>query len=488
MANSLKRAALNGVMWSLVQAWGARALTLLHFVVIARLLDPADLGLIAFATALVACFATVVDHGMGPYLESHAQASPTELDTGWWSATLTGLGVSLLIAGAAPWLAQAAGKPYLAQLLPVLGATVLISALSSTQVAVLKARFLHKQLALATLLSTVLGTVVGITAAWQGAAYWALVLKALVEAVVLSAYLVACSPWRPGLSWRRGDWQRLAGQGWPVLGMRVLDIANQRLDVLLVGSRLGSVALGYYATGQRIYQIAMEALFSAVNQVALPVFGRVSAEPTQAGALLLRIVRLSSLLTMPAFALAAACGPAIVALVFGERWLAAGPVFSVFCIGGVLFSVSYFNAPLLMACGRNRAVLGLTVLNAVTNALAFWFAVPYGPTAVAAAFVLRGYLVYPVNLAVVRQATGVTLRAYAQALAPALVCSALAAGASLGSQWLLPTSNAALGTLLALSAGAAVYGLGLITLFPSALRAARHEVRSLRAPPEAALA
>lgn len=477
MASGLRRAALMGAAWSLAGAWGVRLVTLGHFVVIARLLEPVDLGIIAFATALVASLASLVDQGLSTLVESRPDADDATLDTAWWATLVTAALVTVSVAFAAPWIAGWTGKAYLEGLLPWMALTIVLGAVSSIQLAALRARFRHRAVATAQMLGTLAGAATGIGCALAGLAYWSLVAKALVEVSLVSAMLLYLSPWRLSKRFDLALWCRLLRDGAPILGMRLVDIVNQRLDALLIGARLGAGPLGLYTTGQRMHQIAMEAMFSAVNQVSLPLFGRVAGQPARTADVLLRLLRCVSLLSFPAFALLAATGPDLVAFVFGERWRAAGPVLSALAGGGLLFSVSYFNAPLMIANGRSRAVFGLTLLNAVTNALAFLAAVPYGIVAVAGAYAARGWLVYPVNLWLLRSTCGVSLRDYGQALVPGAAGAAGAALAAWGATQLLAAQPLAPRLGAAWLAGAVVHGLVLFTLFRGPVRAALAELR-----------
>ncbi len=478
-SGGLKGAAFIGVLWSLTQAWGVRVITLVHFVVIARLLEPADLGVIAFAATIVACLSTLVDQGMTTIVESTVDHDAKMLDSAWWATLAASVLVCAGIVFATPALVQWTGKSYLASLLPVLSLTVVLSATSAIQLALLKARFLNRSIALAHLIGSVVGATTGIVCALAGLAYWSLVAKALVEGALISALLVWLSPWKPRCRFDAAAWRGLLRQSRPVIGMRLLDIVNLRLDALLIGSRLGASALGFYSTGQRIYQILMEVLFSAVNQVSLPIFSRFNGQPGRAADILLRLVSCTSLLTFPVFALMSATAVDLITVVFGEKWRAAGPVLAVFALGGVLFSVSYFNAPVLLASGRARQLFWLSLLNAVGNTVGYLIAVPFGATAVAAAYVIRGFVVYPVNLYFLRQACGVSVTRYARTLWPAAAASGLAAAAALACGAELAHWPAAGRLLAAWGAGVGVYVLVIASVFRTEAFSAVAEVRAM---------
>ncbi len=285
---------------------------------------------------------------------------------------------------------------------------------------------MHRVIAIASLFACTIGSLTAIVCVVAGLSYWSLVAKVVLEAALVSAVLAWCSPWRPSWHFDRRAWIEAVRHSLPILGARVLEIANQRLDSLVIGSQLGTNALGFYATGQRLYQIAMEGLFSAVNQVSLPLFARFAAEPARAATVLLRLIACTSLLSFPIFALMATTAPDLITVFFGHKWQPAAPVLTVFCLGGVLNSVSYFNAPLLLASGHARLVFGLSLLNAILNTAGFLWAVRFGITAVASAFVIRGFLVYPINLILVRTVCGLSIRRYFQSLLPASMAGAIA--------------------------------------------------------------
>jgi PST family polysaccharide transporter len=422
----LKRQTIIGLFWSLGQAWGVRLITLLHYLVIARFLEPSDLGLVAFAITIVACLSSLADFGITTWIESTPPQGADTLDSAWWSTVI----VATLMAGAlvasAPALANWSEKPQLTLVLRALALTPIFSAASAIQCSLLKTHFMHRIIAIGSLLACTVGSVTAIVCVVAGLSYWSLVAKVVLEAALMSAVLAWCSPWRPSWHFDRRAWIEAVLHSLPILGARGLEIANQRLDSLVIGSQLGTTALGFYATGQRLYQVAMEGLFSAVNQVSLPLFARFATEPERAAAVLLRLIACTSLLSFPTFALMAATAPDLITVFFGQKWHQAAPVLAVFCLGGILSSVSYFNAPLLLASGHARLVFGLSLLNAILNTAGFLLTVRFGVTAMASAFVIRGLIVYPINLILVRQVCGLSIRRYARNLLPASTASAVA--------------------------------------------------------------
>ncbi|NBS98622.1 MAG: hypothetical protein EBT08_21130, partial [Betaproteobacteria bacterium] len=267
-----------------------RIITLLHYIVIARFLEPADLGIVTFAITIVACLGTLADLGMTTWIESNSARDTSTLDSAWWSTVFAALLVSGALIVTAPLLADWTARPNLGPVLKALSLTVIFTGVSAIQFSLLKTHFMHRSIAIASLVACSAGSLTGIAGVLSGWSYWALVVKALLEGALMAMMLIGFSPWRPSWHFEFRSWTQAVRQCIPILGMRGLEIANQRLDSLLIGTHLGPNALGFYATGQRLYQIAMEGLFSAVNQVSLPLFSRFRSEPHRAADVLLRLV------------------------------------------------------------------------------------------------------------------------------------------------------------------------------------------------------
>ena len=248
---------------------------------------------------------------------------------------------------------------------------------------------------------------------------------------------------------------------------RVIDLANTRLDSFIVGARLGPAALGFYGAGQRIHLTLMEALFATVNRVTLPAFARLNTEPERMQSALLRLVALCSFFSFPLFAAIALCSQALIVTLFGARWEAAAPILSAFSLGGLLFSVSFFNAPVMTAAGRTGLVLTLTIVNASLNAVGFWIGSLFGVVGVALAYSLRGYIVLPLNLLFLRRSIGMSIAAYLRTLWPSLAATILGFGVA----WALGQSGWMGGGLLLqtsalLGLAVSLYLATMLLLFP----------------------
>lgn len=475
----LRRQIANGLAWSVLQSWGSRLLTFVIFVVLARLLTPEEFGTVTLAYVIFAALGTLPEAGLVDTLIRRARNEQSHLDTAFWFILGAAAVIYALAAACAPWLSQRLAQPRLQELMWVVGLTLPLVAAGHVHEAVLRRSMQFRPLAMRSLIATAVGGVVGIGLAFAGLGFWSLVAKGVVEAGVGTALLWRSSDYRPGFAISRHSGAELFAVSKHLMVSRVIDLANTRLDSLIVGARLGPAALGLYGAGQRIHLTLMEALFATVNRVTLPAFARLNTEPERMQSALLRLVALCSFFSFPLFAAVALSSQALIVTLFGERWEAASPILSAFALGGLLFSVSFFNAPVMTAAGRTGLVLTLTIVNASVNAAGFWFGSMYGVVGVALAYSLRGYIVLPLNVLFLRRSIGMNVAAYLRTLWPSLAATLVGFGLAWSlrqSEWLDSGLLVRTGVELAVALG--VYLAVLLFLFPRRVMTVAQEIET----------
>lgn len=414
--------------WSAIEAWGAAVLTIIVSIVLARLLEPRAFGLVAMATVYVNVVTIFVDQGLGSALVQRKALDRLHLDTAFWIAVLGGVllcGISML---AAPQVAALFGEAKLVPVVRWLSLGLVINAFTGTQRAILQRELAFQDLAIRTLIGAVAGGVVGVGAALQGFGVWSLVAQTLTASAVGTVVLWRVSEWRPAFRMSMKHFRDLAGFSASILGSNLLSVVNRRSDDFLIGVFLGPVALGYYTVAYTLLRNLTSLLAGATTRVAFPAFSRLQHDLPRMRKGFYTATKYTSLIAFPAFIGLILVAPEFIRGVYGPKWVPSVPVMQVLALIGILHSVFYFNATVMNAAGKASWQFGLSLLNAVTNLIAFAIAVRWGIVAVAAAYVLRGYLLSPLTLWLLRRLISIDFRTYfRQYLVPAAGSAAMAA-------------------------------------------------------------
>lgn len=463
-APPLRHTTARGFMWTSGQALIIRFLSLVSFVVLARLLTPHAYGLVALANVFVVLMQMIATAGMSQALVQRREVDRADLDTVFW----IGMGMSCALTAAlciGAWpLSAAFHEPELRPVLQALSITFITVGMGTTHQAVLQRRLAFKSIAVPTIVANVLATAVGIAFAVAGFGVWALVVQTVLGSLATTAGWVVTSGYRPSLAIAPGRFRSLFASSRHFVGASFLNFLNQRTDDFLVGSVLGSAALGVYSVAYRILTVMIDVLSSSARAVAFPVFSRVQDEKERLSRAYSAVTRMTAVGAMPAFLFVFAAAPEIVHVVFGGKWDAAVPTMRVLCLYGPLQAVSQFNGALLQSVGRARLAFRLMAAGTVLQVIGFAIAVSHGITWVAASFVIRAYLVTPPGLIVAARAVDATVWDHLKGIVAPLVSSLAMVAAVLATHDALSGSTDAAPRLaVLLLVGVAVY-LGVLRL------------------------
>jgi len=458
---ALRDRALRGVAWSAVQNWGSRLITFGVFAVLAQLLDPEAFGVLALAGTYIALLRVLVDQGFAAAIIQRDTLDNGHLDTAF-VANLAGSAVLMV----ASWplahpMAQLFDTPLLAPVIQALAPAFLLAALAGVQQALFERRMQYRVLAIREFAASCAGGLVGVGLALYGAGVWSLVGWFLAERTAAVVVLWTASPWRPGRQVTRRHFMDLFSFGIHLVGSNLLDYVNRRADNLIIGYALGPAALGFYDVAYKLYTAGVDLVTQTVSSVAFSAFSKLQDRRDQMRTAFYKGTQTASIVAFPAFLGAAALAPDLIGTVFGTKWVPdSAHVFQVLALVGGLHALFYFNPAVLLACNKPHWRLGLNVMNAIANVVAYTIAVQFGIVAVAAAFVGRAYLLAPVELWMLRRLIDVRARTYLRNIAvPAVASVAMAALLVVLRMYAVPGWAGWSWLVLAIPSGALVYGL-----------------------------
>ncbi len=428
-----------GLTWTLLDTWGSQLLGLIVFVLLARLLSQVDFGLVAFAAIFVTFAGLFVDQGLGDAVVQRATVTRRQLDTAFWASLLTGLLIALAAIVLANPIALLLGQPQLQPIIQVLSITFVLSGLASIQTDLLRREMRFANLAIRRIAAVCMGGVVGVGMAVAGYGAWSLVGQQIAAAVASVVMLWTVTPWRPSLHFSMTDFRDLFGFGIRVVGGDVLNFISRNTDNLLVGVFLGAVPLGLYAVAYRILDTSQTLLINAARKLIFPTFARLQHDPQRIRRAYSRLNRASSALTLPGYVGLALVAQEATVTLFGNKWAEAGPVAAVLFLIGPVLTVQAFSGSLFMAVGRPDVTLWFRLVTTITSVTGFLIAVLVfrDIIAVAAAFVIRGYLLLPLNLYWMRQYGHIHIREHLLELRGVILATAVMAGAVLPVKLLL---------------------------------------------------
>lgn len=419
----LKSRALRGIAWKGGSRIFAQLARIVVAVILARLLTPHDYGLAAMVLAFSSLVLIFSDLAMGAALVQRKHLREEDRSTVFWIGA--GAGVFFMLLGiAASWpVAAFYGEPEVQPLFAALSLSFLVTALGTTQAALLTREMSFRSLELRMMAGVGVGAVVGVWVALSGGGAWALIAQQLAIAVVSTVLLWVFSGWRPSFVFSRRSLSDLGGFSGNVLGTRVLFYVGRNADNILIGRFLGATALGAYAVAYNLMLVPLSRLAGPVQEVLYPVFSRLQDDTKRLADAWIRVNRAIAALSLPAMLGLIAVAPDFVSVVLGDKWKAAVPVIQILALVGLVQSVQRLNSSILQARDRTSWLLGYSILQVVASLIAFAIGLNWGIVGVATAYAIASVLVEPTYTWMTGRALGVGVWPFLRGLVGVSVAS-----------------------------------------------------------------
>ena len=442
--------------------------------VLARLLTPADFGLVAMVTAITGLGQAFADLGLSEATIQRQEISHDQVSILFWINVGIGLALMLATAALAPVLAWFYREPRVKDVAFVVSLTFLICSLRVQHDALLKRQMRYVSLAIRDVASCVLAVPVAITMAWRGAGYWAIVAFPLTFNFTQMALSWLMARWIPGLPRRDAEVRSLVSFGRNLAASYLISNLNRNADNVLIGWYWGAGPLGLYSRAYNLLMLPVLQLRAPARSVAFPAFSRVQGDPERFARYYLRAANLIIWISAPIFGFLFVTAEPLIVLVLGRQWREAAPVFQILAIsalGQLLFESTVW---LFVSRGKSERLLKLSLVISPIIVGSFVIGLPFGIKGVAlfGSLVLVGLLPWILKYAF--RGTNLTLQRLGQAiLYPISLCLA---GVVLAELALHLTAPQRLGSQLLVAALGFATAYLLSILIPSV----RSEVMSLR--------
>lgn len=409
VAGSVGRLAAGGALWVFLAVLAARFLGFGTSLVLARLLDPADFGLVSFAMVMIGAFTLLQDLGVPAaiiYGKRDINAVAGTALTINVAAALLLFGVTVLCT---PLLTQVAGDIAIAPVSIALAFGLVISSFSSVQSALFVKDLAFRRKFLPDVVPYIVSGVLSISLALSGFGVWSLVAGQLTRAAVTTILMWRLSVVRP---WPRFDWTvavELLRYGKHVSVTSVIGFVGLNVDYFLIGYFLGPSNLGLYTMAFNIAIIPSTIISQIVSRVTFPAYSRLRDEPSALLDLFSDVFSVVCALCIPMTIAIYVTAPALVSLVLGDKWLGVVEPLRILTVYSAIRCVEWTFPSVYKAVGRPDAEWKVIVLKVSVLIPAILALVGYGITGVAIAQAIVAAVIIPVAALIFARVLGVSI-------------------------------------------------------------------------------
>lgn len=362
------------------------ALQMFGAIILARILTPADFGLVTMVTTFSLLLASFGLAGLTEAVLQTEVLTHSLVSNLFWINIGGGFVLAVAFGAAGSLLARLYGNPLITHVAVGFALAIFFSVAPVVHLSLLKRAMRFGAVSVNDIVGRVAYVLTAIVCACLGWKYWALVAGSIVQPIVICVGAWILCPWLPGLPRRAPGTGKMVRYAVNVYGRYSLNYGTGNTDNLIVGWRFGAQSLGAYKKAFDLFVLPSGQLLAPIIAVVVTTLSRINKDLDQYKRYFLKGLSLVAFVGMAAGADLTLIGPDLVRLLLGPKWEESGRIFRYFAPGVGIMLIYQTQCWIHLSIGTAGRWLRWTVLELTFTVMLFLLALRWGPRGVAAAW------------------------------------------------------------------------------------------------------
>ncbi|WP_342804798.1 oligosaccharide flippase family protein [Alteromonas sp. M12] len=341
MTETVKTNTLFSIIWSILSKWGSKLIGMVSTFVLARLLAPADFGIIAMATIVVALLESMTQAGLNLYILRYKEHDTRVFNAAWTVGIIQAFVIAIPLVILAPFISDFYNQPVLTEVIYCLALVRIIQGLNNFGIIIAQKEMNFKVDFVLTIWTRLSYLTATIGFAWYLQSFWALVFGQLISSVFGCGLSYFLHPFRPKFSLY--NWRDMLKYSKATVPLSIARYINNQADVAIVGRVASAQFLGFYHIAVNLAGLFTKELLMPVIRGLIPNLS-VLRESANFKDILLVTFAAAVYVFLPVGIGLSMVAQEFVPVFLGDKWLAAIPLlqwFSLYAmIGGIMMFFS----------------------------------------------------------------------------------------------------------------------------------------------------
>ena len=401
MSENLKAKTAKGVGWGFADNILGLGITAAANIILARILSPADFGIIGMTAIFMTLSTSLVDSGFTGALTRKKDAVKADFDTVFYFNLAVSCLLYAVLFFCSPFIARFFKEPILVPVIRILGISLVINAFGIVQKIILVRRIDFRTQAWISLVSSFAAAVAAVVMAFYGFGVWSLVVLQVGKLAVNTILLWSVSKWHPGLCFSRKSFRDMFSFGGRLLITSIISTIWSEMYSFIIGKMYSSSVLGQYSRADKVKNMVTSNVSSVMQKVSYPVLASIQDEGERQINVYRKVLKTTVLISFTAvFGIWAVAGPFIIT-VFGNQWLPAVDYLRIMCFSGLFLPLMMCSANVINADGRSDITLVLEILKTVMGLIPVVFGIIFSVEALLWSMVGVSFILFVVHAAYV---------------------------------------------------------------------------------------
>ena len=376
--SSLKKKAVGGIIWTGIETVGQYFIQFIITVILARILNPKDFGIIEMLLIFTAISNVILDSGFSQALIRKKDVTNTDFNSVFYFNITLGILLYTILYFVAPLIASFYKTPELIPIARVIFLVIIINSFSIIHTTIITTKLNFKLLTRASIFGALLSAFVGISLAKNGFGVWSLVFQSVSFALFKSIILWFSNKWRPSLIFNFSSIRALFRFSSKLLMVGMLDVIFTNLQTLFIGRMYSKIELGLYSQAKRFQSVPSNSLTMVIQKATYPILSKIQNEDQRLKVNYQKIIKMAIFIVCPLMLFLLAIGDRLFIVALTPKWLSAVTYFQPLCLVGVLFPLYSINLNIITAKGEGKVYLKVGILKRIVTFISIILTVKFG--------------------------------------------------------------------------------------------------------------
>lgn len=372
-------------IWSFVERLSSQVVSFGIGIILARLLDPYDYGVIGLTAIFIALSNVFIDAGFANALIRNQHRTEKDLSTAFYFNVVIGVLVYSLFWTSTPLIANWFKEPLLIPLLKIVGLNVVLNSLCIVQTAILTAKLNIRLQTIINLSAQIPAGVIAVLMAYRGMGVYSLAMQTVLSSLIKVVLFWIFAKWFPKERFSKGAFLELWNFGSKLLGANLIGTLFSQIYTVIIGKYVGKKELGYFSKANGLCTNVDGVTSGIVQKVALPVLARYQGDEDELTKKFRTIMRLLVMMIAPMTAILCFSSDEIVILLWTEKWLYCSLLFKVLIVGIMFGPLGQMSLSLMQTVGKTSMILKLEMPKKVLYCIYIIIGFQYGVLGLAVA-------------------------------------------------------------------------------------------------------
>jgi len=423
----IKHKGITGVMWSITGKFSIHLVTFGVSIILARLLSPADFGLVSMAMVFVYFTQTFMDFGLTSAVIQKKDPTETQLSTVFYISVILGSCLMLLMIIFAPAIGRYYNNPEVGKIARFVSYSFIILALSGLQRALMSKRLEIKTLAVINIVTALVQGTSGVILAFSGFGAWSIVYSNFLGSAAATIILWVKSSWRPKFLFNLLEIKDMFFFGFKMFLAGWLNAIYVKIDEMLIGKIFNAATLGYYFRSKSFNNLIVSYSSEGLSTIFFPVMSHLQDDLEKANRVITKSLEMVCFLVFALTGILYLDAKSLIVILFGAKWLPSVQYFQILAFMAYAYPVSIILVNVLSGMGKAGKFLILEIFKKAVGLSGMCVGFIWGIYGFLWALVITGTIGVVLNMWYVQKTTGLSLKTsiftVVKYAVPAFICA-----------------------------------------------------------------